>query len=65
VASNYGIREVRKKDLMWELGDGASVPALGQPWFQGCEAHLSPGAGQINIMVADLISTETVQWNDQ
>jgi hypothetical protein len=53
-----GLKERLKEDVMWVLGSGQTVKAIGEPWFQGWENARIGDAADGHLLVADLINMQ-------
>lgn len=51
------IKGTIKLDLRWEIGDGKSIGAMNQPWFDQWQPQQISSNAQRDIKIADLFDT--------
>ncbi|KAJ4781259.1 RNA-directed DNA polymerase (reverse transcriptase)-related family protein [Rhynchospora pubera] len=61
--SILAVRPLLKGSLKWQIGDGKSCRAVGQPWHELWD-HFSPqNAAQRRLSVADLVNDQGTGWD--
>ncbi|KAJ4821317.1 RNA-directed DNA polymerase (reverse transcriptase)-related family protein [Rhynchospora pubera] len=59
------VKPLLKEHVQWQIGDGQTIKALGQPWHE-MWFHFSPNnAAQRKIKLAELVQLEDGGWNNQ
>lgn len=61
----HGIKGELLLEVKWQVGDGQTINAVNQPWFQGWELQRIFTSEQANTTVAELFNFELQQWDSQ
>lgn len=58
------LKELLKNDIGWHIGDGKSIKAVQEPWFQEWENQPIANLQQGTMSVADLYDMQRGQWRE-
>ncbi|KAJ3687164.1 hypothetical protein LUZ61_016328 [Rhynchospora tenuis] len=58
-----GVRQVLQDNVRWQIGNGETCGALGEPWHDMWGHYQPSNAGQRRLTVSDLLNSEDGTWN--
>ncbi|KAJ1698895.1 hypothetical protein LUZ63_007407 [Rhynchospora breviuscula] len=61
----HKIKHCIKADLLWIIGSGSKIPAIGQPWYPNWEIDIQQAPQATDLSVRDLFNFQLNQWRIQ
>ncbi|KAJ4751955.1 RNA-directed DNA polymerase (reverse transcriptase)-related family protein [Rhynchospora pubera] len=58
-----GVRQLLQDNVQWQIGNGNTCGALGEPWHDMWRHYQPSNAGQRRLKISDLLNSSNGTWN--